>query len=161
MSEPQDILEALGRASVDFVVVGGIAAVLHGSARVTLDVDIAFSRERENCQRLAAALAPFSPKLRGAPPDLPFTLDAQTLRAGSNFTLETTLGDLDLLGEITGFSSYQEIKSFAEEKEVYGLKIRVLSLEGLIRAKRAAGRPKDLDHLPELEALHAMTKREE
>jgi hypothetical protein len=155
----KEVLEALDDAGADFVLIGGVAAVLHGSAYVTKDIDIAFSRERENCQRLAAALARFQPKLRGAPPELPFQLDAAALRGGANFTLETTVGDL--LGEVSGFASYRELKSAAEEQELYGRRTWVLSLDGLIRAKRAAGRPKDLLLLPELEALRALKEKGE
>jgi predicted nucleotidyltransferase len=152
----EELLRVLHKEQVDFVLLGGAAAILHGSSYVTKDIDLAFSRERENCNRLARALAPYSPRLRSLPPGLPFVLDAQALRTGSNFTLDTSLGEIDLLGEISGFSSYREIKEASEEIEAYGFRFSVLSLQGLIRTKRAAGRPKDLLLLPELEALQAL-----
>jgi hypothetical protein len=102
---------------------------------------------------LAAALAPLNPLLRGAPQDLPFKLDAGTLRSGSNFTLMTDVGAVDILGEVSGLGNYQNLLPFSEELEFFGLRCRVLTLEGLIKTKRAAGRPKDLMLLPELEAL--------
>src|SRR5437762_5456631 len=96
------ILPLLTRYGVKFIVVGGGAAIAHGSARLTSDVDVVYSRDAENIRNLAAALQNYQPYLRGAPPDLPFRLDEQTIKNGLNFTLKTTLGDLDLLGEVTG-----------------------------------------------------------
>lgn len=92
----QRLVEALSGGRVEYVVIGGVAMVLHGSARTTQDFDICYERAPGNLQALAAALAPFHPRLRGAPPDLPFRLDAATLRSGLNFTLSTDLGDIDL-----------------------------------------------------------------
>jgi hypothetical protein len=85
------LIEALGRSDVRFVLVGGVAATVHGSARLTQDVDIVYSRDPENLKRLALALAPLGPYLRGAPPGLPFRLDEGTLAAGLNFTLTTSV----------------------------------------------------------------------
>jgi len=157
----EQLLQALHAAKVKFVLVGGLAAVAHGAATLTGDVDVCYARDQENLERLAQALAPFHPRLRGAPPDLPFRLDPPTLRAGLNFTLTTDLADLDLLGEILGLGTYDAVRAVAEEIEVYGLPCFVLTLEGLIRAKRAAGRPKDLRALHELEALLALKQKGE
>jgi hypothetical protein len=93
------------------------------------------------------------PYLRGAPPGLPFRLDVPTLQAGLNFTLSTDLGDLDLLGEVSGVGDYQKSLAQSQEITMFGMQIRVLSLDGLIAAKRAAGRNKDQAHLLELEEL--------
>ncbi|MGQ0655275.1 MAG: nucleotidyltransferase, partial [Betaproteobacteria bacterium] len=79
---------------MEFVVVGGVAMVLRGSSRVTVDLDVCYSRDVENLRRLAAALAPYRPRLRGAPPELPFQWDERTLASGLNFTLATDLGDV-------------------------------------------------------------------
>jgi predicted nucleotidyltransferase len=154
----EDLLKELNRLGVEFIVIGGMAAVAHGSAYLTMDLDLCYSRRTENLQKIAEALATFQPSLRGAPPDLPFRLDAATIRAGMNFTLSTTFGDLDILGEVTGLGGYAEALRFSEEVELYGMRCRVLTLEGLIKTKRAAGRPKDLMILPELEALLAIRK---
>ena len=153
------LIQILHTARVKFVLVGGLAAIAHGAATLTGDVDICYARDSENLQRLAQALAPFHPRLRGAPPDLPFRLDFPTLRAGLNFTLTTDLADLDLLGEVLGLGAYDAVQAVAEEIEVYGLPCLILTLEGLIRAKRAAGRPKDLRALHELEALVALKQK--
>ena len=147
------LLTALKEAEVEFAIVGGIALVLRGSSRVTLDLDVAYARDRENLKRLAKALKPFSPALRGAPPGLPFVLDAPTLQSGLNFTLTSTVGDIDLLGEIAGLGAFSVVARFARPMEVYGLSMNVLSLDGLERAKRAAGRLKDLADLEEILAL--------
>ena len=159
--EFERLLQTLLAARVKFVLVGGLAAVAHGTATLTGDVDICYARDQENLERLAQALASFHPRLRGAPPDLPFRLDLPTLRAGLNFTLTTDLADLDLLGEILGLGTYDAVRAASEEIEVYGLHCFVLTLEGLIRAKRAAGRPKDLRALHELEALLALQQKGE
>ena len=90
-------LQALCDAGVDFVIVGGVSATLHGSAQVTFDLDICYSRSADNLKRLAKALAPFRPRPRGVPDHLPFVWDESTLRNGSLFTLTTELGDIDCL----------------------------------------------------------------
>ncbi len=105
----EGLIEALHAALVDFIVVGGAAATALGSARLTLDLDVVYARTPENLERLARALAPLEPYLRGAPPGLPFRWDEDTLRRGLNFTLRTTRGDLGLLGELTGGGGYQEL----------------------------------------------------
>ena len=153
MIKLKETLLLLARSEVDFVIVGGVAATLHGSAFQTFDLDICYSRDQPNLERLAAALAPYHPGLRGAPPGLPFAWDPRTLRSGLNFTLATDLGDLDLLGEIAGIGAYPEVRTKSRALEMYGLNLSILSLSGLIAAKRAAGREKDLLALPELEAL--------
>jgi hypothetical protein len=104
----EKILKALHGEGGKFIIIGGSAAVLHGSAYVTADLNICYSRERENLQKLGSALAPFNVSLRGAPTNLPFQFDADSIRSGLNFTLTTALGDLDILGEITGLGSYEE-----------------------------------------------------
>ena len=147
------ILQTLKAAEVDFIIIDGVAANLHGLARATFDVDLAYSRKLENIRRLSAALSPFKPYLRGAPPGLPFTLDEKTVRNGLNFTLETTLGALDLLGEVAGGGNYEQILPHTEEIEAFGVRCRCASLERLIQMKRAAGRPKDFETIAELQAL--------
>ena len=105
------VLAVLVPARVQFIVIGGWAAALHGSARSTLDVNAVYGRSRENIRALVAALRPYEPYLRGAPPGLPFTFDERTVRVGLNFTLSTTLGSLDLLGEVTGGPAREETGS--------------------------------------------------
>src|SRR5262245_47943980 len=146
-------LKALSDARVNFIVVGAYAGVLQGSAQVTQDIDICYQRTPENLKRLAVALAPHHPRLRGAPAELPFVLHQRTLAQGMNFTFATDFGDIDLLGELSGVGQFAELAKGAILLELYGMHIRVASLDALIRSKRAAGRAKDLNALPELEAL--------
>lgn len=120
MIKLKETLLLLARSEVDFVIVGGVAATLHGSAFQTFDLDISYGRDRQNLDRLAGAL---------------------------------DLGDIDLLGEITGIGGFREVKANSRNVEMYGFLFAILTLSGLIEAKRAAGRDKDLRVLPELEAL--------
>lgn len=154
----RQLLETLSTGDVRFVVIGGVALVLRGSARLTVDLDICYARDAANLDRLAAALAPHRPRLRGAPEELPFIWDAQTLRSGLNFTLKTNLGDIDLLGEVTGLGGYDAVARLASEQEVAGLRLAVLSLDGLERAKRAAGRVKDLLDLEEIAEIRRQSQ---
>jgi hypothetical protein len=138
------LLRALRAGNVDFIVVGGVAGAAHGLARATYDLDVVYARSASNLERLVAAVAPLSPYLRGAPPGLPFRFDADTLRRGLNFTLTTSLGDLDLLGELTGGGGYDDLLADSVQVGAYGVSCRFLGLERLVAVKRAAGRPKDL-----------------
>lgn len=153
MTQLERLLAALHRARVEFIIVGGVAARAHGSSRLTDDLDVCYSRTPANLARLVDALAPLEPYLRGAPPGLPFEWSVATLRAGLNFTLATTAGAIDLLGEITGGGRYDQLLPHALEIEIFGHQTWLLDLPWLIRVKRAAGRPKDLEVIAELEAL--------
>lgn len=147
------LLAVLHDAGVEFIVVGGVAATAHGSARVTQDLDISYARNDANLERIVAVLRPLDPYLRGAPPGLPFEWSVATLRAGLNFTLTTKAGDLDLLGEIIGGGTYEDLLPHTITAVVFKRDTRILDLPWLIRVKRAAGRPRDLEVIAELEAL--------
>jgi hypothetical protein len=147
------LLETLVSGNVEFIIIGGMAATAHGSAHVTADLAVVYGRSADNIARLAQALAPLAPYLRGAPPGLPFRFDAGTIRSGLNFTLTTVAGDLDVLGEATGGGTYEALLPHTEVHSVLGLDVRFVDLETLIRLKRAAGRPKDLERIAELEAI--------
>jgi len=153
MTDFQRLVGSLAEGDVDFVIVGGLAATVHGSARLTQDIDVVYARDEANLARLVEALAPFEPYLRGAPPGLPFEWSADTLRRGLNFTLTTSVGDIDLLGEITGGGGYTDLLAHTIEIDLFGQECRCLDLQSLIRTKRAAGRPRDLQMLAEMEAL--------
>jgi hypothetical protein len=126
---------------------------VHGSSRLTQDIDIVYGRSEANLARIVDVLSPFEPYLRGAPRGLPFDWSVATLKAGLNFTLTTTAGDLDLLGEIVGGGSYDDLVPHSVAIRVFGHDILVLDLPWLIRVKRAAGRPRDLEVIAELEVL--------
>jgi hypothetical protein len=146
-------IQRLCDAGVEFVVIGGWAAIFHGSAHLTNDLDICYSRDSKNLARLAHALAPYHPRPRGFPDGLTFVWDAKTLSSGTMFTLTTDLGIIDLLAEISGVGDYGEVRAASLEVEAFERRIRALNLQALIQSKRAAGRPKDLLILPELEGL--------
>jgi len=147
------LLRTLSNHGVCFIVAGGAAATAHGSARLTIDVDVVYDRAPDNLERLIEALGQFSPYLRGAPPGLPFSWNAATLARGLNFTLTTSLGAIDLFGELTGGGTYAALVPGSIAIELYGVTCRCLSIDQLIAVKRAAGRPKDLDVIAELEAI--------
>jgi hypothetical protein len=147
------VIPPLARANVDFILIGGMAAILHGSARVTFDVDVVYSRAPDNINRLTEALAPYKPRLRNAPAGLPFILDAKTVWNGLNFTLTTDLGDVDLLGEVAGGKTYSDLLPNSFDVEAFGVQFKCLDLPTLIRIKEAAGRPKDREAIAELRVL--------
>lgn len=153
MTDFKALIRTLAEAEVEFILIGGVAAAAHGSARLTVDVDVVYRRSAENIERLALALGPHQPYLRGAPPGLPFQWDARTIRRGLNFTLTTALGEIDFLGEMVGGGTYEDLRPGSMTIQVFGVACLCLNLEQLIRAKRAAGRPKDLEAIAELEAI--------
>lgn len=149
----RESLQLLGRYEVECVIVGGVAATLHGSTLLTNDLDVCYKRSDKNLERLVNALKTVNARLRNAPPDLPFKLDKEALKHGLNFTFTTDLGSLDLLGEVLGLGYYKDVVSGATTNELFGYRFPVVSLEKLIVAKKTAGRRKDLVVIPELEAL--------
>ena len=153
MTDFARLLGALDKTGVEYILIGGVAATVHGSSRLTQDVDICYARTDANVDRLVRALRPLKPYLRGAPRGLPFEWSAATLRAGLNFTLTTTAGEIDLLGEVTGGGSYNDLMRHTIEITLFTHRTRCLNLEWLIATKRAAGRPRDLEAIAELEAL--------
>jgi hypothetical protein len=153
MVDAVGIVRQLLAHQVEFVVVGGQAMRAQGAAYITEDLDLCYRRTAQNIAAIAAAFAPLHPHLRGAPPGLPFAFDAPTIQAGLNFTLTTDLGEVDLLGEVSGIGNYDRVYAQSDELDVLGGKVRVLSVDGLIAAKKAAGRNKDRAHLLELEEL--------
>jgi hypothetical protein len=161
MTQFEVLLSALKNEGVSFIIIGGVAATFHGSARLTNDLDVVYERSPENIEHLAKALAPLNPYLRGAPRGLPFRFDPPTIKRGLNFTLVTDLGDLDLLGELTGVGSFADVSRESLEATLFGSTYRFINLEGLIRSKSAAGRAKDLEVVAELEAIREERERHE
>lgn len=153
MIEIKTAITAMAENSVEFILIGGVALSLHSAAYVTYDIDFCFARRRENLIRIAKALDPYKPRPRGFPPDLPFIWDHSTLSNGTVFTLETNIGEIDLLAEVSGIGMYDEVIKESQKFLLFGYEIDVLSIEGLIKAKKAAGREKDIPGLRILEAL--------
>ncbi len=153
-------INILAVANVDFVVIGGMALRSHGSGYLTQDLDICYSRKRENLKRIAFALLDLKPRPRGFPEELPFVWDWSTLQNGTNFTFRTTLCDIDLLAEVPGIGTYKDAVDNSEIVEFEGVPVRVLSIDALIVAKTTAGRKKDEAGLEELYALKASETEE-
>lgn len=151
--DPNPVLERFAQAEIDFVVIGGVAGGIHGSSFGTYDVDLAYSREPENLEKVAELLRSLDAKLRGAPAGLPFLLDAATLKAGAKFTFTTSLGAIDLLGDPAGAPPYERLRAAATVIDVRGHDVRVASLDHLIAMKEAAGRPKDRQQATEYRTI--------
>jgi hypothetical protein len=151
--DPIPVLVRFADAAIDFVVIGGVAGGAHGSIYATEDVDLAYSRETANLERLAALLRELDAHLRGAPRDVPFQLNAQALEAGGNFTFETSLGDIDILAYPAGAPAYEQLKRDAKLISAEGRQVWVASLDHLIAMKEAAGRAKDLLAASEYRAI--------
>jgi hypothetical protein len=151
--DPEPALRTLSRGGVDFVVVGGIAAVLHGASTLTTDLDIAFAADSANLGRLGAALEELEARLRDVPEPVPFVPDARTLRQVELLTLDTRTGPLDLIRVPAGGPGYAILRRRANRYDLGGYEVRVASIEDLIAMKHAAGRAKDLAAIEELEAI--------
>ena len=155
--DPLGILRTLVARGVRFVLIGGFAANLRGTADLTQDLDVCYARDADNLEAMASALRELEARLRVArEPDavLPFMLDAAALRNGDSFTFVTSKGDFDILGTPSGTAGYDDLDAGAETfLAADGLSIRVASIDDLIRMKQASARTKDLLHLEHLEAL--------
>lgn len=153
-----ELARRFSEAGVDFVIVGGVAIRAHGGNYVTEDLDICYSRTNENLKRIAGVLGPLSPKPRNFPKGLPYIFDWTTLQQGTNFTFETTMGNVDLLGEVQPIGGFDQLVVNSLAIDLDGYSTYILSIPALIRAKRTAGRPKDLAGLQVLEALQEATE---
>jgi predicted nucleotidyltransferase len=155
-SDLEKIAAVLLRHHVEFLVVGGQAEVLMGSPRVTYDTDLCYRRTAENLDRLAAAIKEVNPSLRDAPLDLPFILDAQSLAFGNNYTLNTDVGPLDLLGWVEPLGNYESLLPAAETYSLGNVAVRTIGLNDLIHVKQHIGRAKDRESLLQLLAIRSL-----
>lgn len=149
----RDLLRRLLAGGVDFVVVGGIAVIMQGAPRFTKDLDICYSTEADNLDRLGAVLIALKARLRGVEDEVPFIPDGRTLRHNQILTLSTADGSLDLLVRPDGSPVYHLLKARADEMDTDGVKVRIASVSDLISMKRASGRPQDLVDLETLEII--------
>lgn len=153
MIDLEKAITSLAENNVEYVIVGGVAITLHSSGYITQDLDFCYSRTRENIHRLFNALFQFAPQPRNWPEGLPFIFDESTLRNGTNFTFDTSIGAIDLLGGVKGIGDYPEALANCVEYTIYGASVKAFTLDALIISKTAADRPKDHLVLPELRAL--------
>lgn len=153
MENPNRLLEVLTQSQVEFVIIGGFAALLYGSSQVTKDLDICVSLTPENIHQIRVSLAPLNPKHRMTPQKLSFLEFPEELKGIKNFYVQTDSGILDILGEVSGVGSFNEIIGRAQTIEVYGKRVKIISLDDLIRAKQWLGRPKDLATVLELQVI--------
>ncbi len=153
------ILAALVSRPIRFVLVGGVAATVHGSARFTNDIDICYDTAIDNVDRLTVLLTEWQAQLRGVEPGLPFILDARTFRTTPFLTLTSTMGAIDLLDHVPGVGSYAAALAGSEIVRIGSVEFPALTLETLIASKKATRRKKDLEHLIELEAILVLRKR--
>ena len=149
----REIVRRLNERGVDFVAIGGIASILHGSSRTTFDLDVCVATNDANLEALGAALTSLGARLKGIEEDVPFVADARTLRRVELLTLVTELGELDVLSRPSGVSGFERLRSRAERWELDGVPVLVASIEDLLAMKRSAGRPKDLADVAELETI--------
>jgi hypothetical protein len=170
MAEPDDpphdlgrLVEVLDRHRVDYLLVGGVAALAYGANRPTEDADCVVRRERSNLDRLAAALRELDARLRVAGLSdeearrLPVQIDAAALESAGMTTWMTDAGPFDVLAGLEGADGrlvpYEELVERATVVEGHGVAIRIAGLDDVIAAKERASRPKDAEALPELRAL--------
>jgi predicted nucleotidyltransferase len=153
MDSIRQILQRLSDHGVDFVVIGGVAAALHGSVRVTLDVDVCAALSEPNLSRILAALRGLHPKWRMRPDKPALPDDPERLRNFRALYLDTDIGILDVLTEVTGVGGFDEVLGHSLWVDAGGFHVRVIDLDSLIAAKRATGRPKDREPLVELENI--------
>jgi predicted nucleotidyltransferase len=152
-SRLERIVELLNRHGVEYLVIGGAAETIFGSARPTFDIDICHRRTIGNLERLAAVLREIKASIRGGPRDLPFVPDARALYLGNNFTFDTTLREFDCLAIVEPLGQYEDLVQHAEEYPLGESRVRTIGLDDLIRIKEYLGRPKDRDSLMHLRAI--------
>jgi predicted nucleotidyltransferase len=153
VNDNNGLLQRLSDSGVDFVVVGGIAAVLHGSSTVTRDLDVCAALTSQNLARLREAFKDLHPVHRIGPAQHSFLANPEPGSSLNNLYLQTDLGALDLLGSITGVGDFDAVRASAIEVELFGRKVQVIGLDQLIKAKEAVGRQKDLLTAAELRAI--------
>lgn len=154
------LLRRLDADGVEFVVVGGIAAIAHGSPRFTFDLDIVFATNESNLRKLSDALRALNAKLHGVLDEVPFVPDARALRQVGLHCLTTDEGRLDVMVRPDGSKGYDQLLAGSIEAVVEGTAVRVAGIDDLIAMKKAAGRPTDRLHLEELYAIKRLSAKQ-
>ena len=158
MDDLTDIIEKLIQSDVDFVLVGGLAAVTHGSSMMTQDIDICCDFSPGNLLRIQSALMGLNPVHRMTTKLVPLKLTEENCKALKNLYLDTDWGQLDCLGEVLGLGNFDKVKPLSETIELDGTECRILRIEALIKAKKAMARPKDIETIKQLEAIQRENK---
>lgn len=153
MADLTDIIERLADGDVDFVLVGGLAAVTYGSSMATQDIDICCEFSPENLLRLQSALDGLHPVHRMTTNRVPLELTSSNCANLKNLYLETDMGQLDCLGEVLGLGKFEDVKQLSETIELDGKTCSILRIDALIAAKKAMGRPKDIETIKQLEVI--------
>ncbi|MDK3161969.1 nucleotidyltransferase [Kamptonema cortianum] len=160
MFEPKTILNVLQSAPFEFVIIGGIAATLHGSTRATFDFDICMELTPDNVMALSHLLAPHHPVHRISSDKRPFSLSPAQAAGWKNLYLSTDIGVIDILGEVKGLGGFHEVLNYSQWSEFGGARCRILSIEGLILAKEAISREKDREVILQLRQIQEKLKTE-
>lgn len=155
----EEILAALILRGIRFVVIGGVAATVHGSARFTNDIGLCYDTAADNIRKLVALLTDWHAYMRGVEPGLPFFMDERAFRTTPIMTLTTDKGAIDLLDVVPGVGTYADARAHSDEVVIGSVTFRALDLDALIASKQAVRRKKDIEHLIELEALRALRRR--
>ena len=155
------LIEVFCKADIEFAICGELSQFIHTFINVRATHEFCYSRSKENLKKMVSALGQYKPRPRGFPEGLPYIFDETTLQNATNFTFGTEVGDIDLLGEVAGIGDYLAVEKMSVPMQIFDCDLKVLSIEGLILAKRAAGRPKDLLVLPELEAMQETLLKEQ
>lgn len=156
----EGLLAILARHEIPFVVVGGFSAMLHGGSLMTRDIDIVCPMDPATLVSLQHALAPIHPVHRMDASAPPFTPEQAKQPGWKNLYLQTDLGVLDCLGEIRGIGDFNDCMARSIPLDLGAFSIRVLSLDALIEAKRAMGRPRDIHTAEELETIRSLKDAE-
>lgn len=154
------MLGQLASHRVRFIVIGGVAAQLHGSSRLTKDLDVLYDAAPDNVELLAGLLTRWRSYLRGAEPGLPFTPDARTVKSIEVLTLQTEHGKLDVFQRVTGIGAYSDGLALMEPVPIADFAVNVLSLDALIKSKEAAGRPRDMTEVLELKTMRDIAEQQ-
>ena len=159
MDSIHPLLSKLLINQVDFVIIGGVAAIMHGATTFTQDIDVCASFDNENITRIVAAMADLDPRYRMTPQKLKMPHDASRLFGYKNLYLQTTLGEIDLLSEVDGVGPFNVVKQHATFFEVDQARIAVMSLDDIIQSKGKLGRPKDRHVIAELRIVQQLKKK--
>ncbi len=158
MSDLLGLLKRVSQAGIEFVIVGGYAGIVHGCSYVTQDIDICCVFAADSLLALQKALADLHPVHRMTPGRKPLELTAESAARFTNLCLDTDLGRLDCLSTIEGLGDYDQVKKASEPFEVEGMRRNVLTLDALIRSKKALNRPRDREAVRQLESLRQLRR---